>query len=62
MDWAELTIKQDQLNKQLVHELNEDDYKSAFATSVQIVSVSVKLQQWVFEKLPKLTPGADEQA
>jgi len=52
-DWAELTIKQHQLTQQLEGELNEQDYKAAFATSVQMVSASIKLQQWVWERLPK---------
>jgi len=52
-DWAELTIKQDQLNKQLAEELNVQDYKAAFATSVQMVGISIKLQTWTWDKLTK---------
>ena len=54
MDWAELTIKQHHLTQQLESELNEQNYKADFATSVQMVNTSIKLQQWTFEKLPKL--------
>jgi len=53
-DWAELTIKQHQLIQQLEAELNEQDYKAAFATSIQMVNTSIKMQQWTWEKLPKL--------
>jgi hypothetical protein len=52
-DWSELTIKQEKLTKQIAAELNEQNYKDAFATSVKMVSVSIKLQQWTFERLPK---------
>jgi hypothetical protein len=53
MDWAELTIKQQQLNTQIIQELNEEDYKAAFATAIQNVTVSIKMQQFIWEKLPK---------
>jgi hypothetical protein len=53
MDWAELTIKQQQLNTQIIQELNEQDYKAAFATSVQMVTVAIKLQTWTWDKLQK---------
>jgi len=52
-DWSELTIKQHQLTQQLESELNEQDYKAAFATSVDMVTVAIKLQTWTWEKLPK---------
>jgi len=53
-DWAELTIKQHQLTQQLESELNEQDYKAAFATSIQMVNTSIKLQSWIWDKLPKI--------
>jgi len=59
-DWSELTIKQHQLTKQLEAELNEQDYKAAFATSIQMVNTSIKLQQWTFDKLPKVCESIEK--
>ena len=52
-DWAELSIQLKKLNNDLEHQLNEQNYKAAFAISVKMVSVSIKLRQWTWEKLPK---------
>jgi hypothetical protein len=52
-DWAELSIQLKKLNNELEHQLNQNNHKAAFATSIQMVNTSIKLQQWTWEKLPK---------
>jgi HEPN domain-containing protein len=52
-DYSEYLIKLRALTKQAEDQLNQGDYKAAFATSIQMVNTSIKLQQWTWEKLPK---------
>ena len=52
-DWSELTMKLQALTKQVTDNLNQNDNKAAFATSVDLVTVSIKLQQLTWEGLKK---------
>ena len=52
-DWSELTIKLQALTRQVTDNLNQNENKAAFATSVDLVTVSIKLQQLTWEKLKK---------
>jgi hypothetical protein len=52
-DYSEYLIKLRALTKQAEDQLNQEDYKAAFATSAQMVTVAIKLQTWTWEKLPK---------
>ena len=52
-DWSELTINLQALTRQLTDNLNQNDNKAAFATSVDLVTVSIKLQQITWEGLKK---------
>jgi len=52
-DWSELTIKLQALTNQVTDNLNQNEHKAAFATSVDLVTVSIKLQQLTWEGLKK---------